>query len=186
MPDYQRLQRTLDEVAQTVEWAAGWIEYLEDEELNGIGVSDREILRADIRRLRLVADALVPGRISDPGSSKRWYLAPDEADSRERDLSRALDAAERDVNVVAKAVADRRSDAKRKARERDDRHQRQHDVQGQLATAEGKQVAAFLAEHGPATAKEIAAGTGLNSFAAARAAKAVAKRGPGMRFTLTE
>jgi hypothetical protein len=45
MADPERLQETLDEIAGTVEWATGFLDYLEDREVR-IGVTNLEILKA--------------------------------------------------------------------------------------------------------------------------------------------
>ena len=78
VPDYERLQGTLDDIAGTVEWAASWLEYLETEEVR-VGTTDLDILKADLARLRIVANTLVPSRVRDTSSGRRWYRAPDEA-----------------------------------------------------------------------------------------------------------
>lgn len=180
MPDYERLQNALDDIAGSVEWAAGWIEYIETEEVR-LGTSDLEILKADLARLRVVVDSLVPGRVRDPSSGRRWYLAPDEAGPRELDLERALQRADREVKQAAERVDDQQREEKQRMDERELRDSERFQRQGE----ERELVRAFLTEHGPSTAKEIAAGTGLNSFAADQAAKAVANRGKGQRFTVT-
>jgi hypothetical protein len=103
VPDYEEIQTRLDDIADTVDWASGWLEYIEENELR-LGISDRELLRADADRLRLVADALVPGRVSDPSSGRRWYLAPDEAGPREQELRRSLATADRECRGNRRAA----------------------------------------------------------------------------------
>ena len=82
-----------------------------------IGVTDLEILKAELDRLRVVADALQPGRVRDPRSCRRWYLAPDDVAQRTRVLEQALDGADRDV-----AAAGARATAARE-REREDKEE---------------------------------------------------------------
>ena len=181
MPDYQRLQTTLDEIIESVDWAAGWIEYLEEEEVRGIGTSDLDILKAELARLRVVADALLPARVRDPSSSARWYLAPDEEGPRERRLAELLEAADVESERQTSHVLQERREEERRKREReredDERHARQ--------VEERRQVADFLRTHGPATEKEIAAATGLSSFAVRRATDGLAKLGRDRRYSLT-
>jgi hypothetical protein len=55
MPDLERLQSTLDEIAGTVDWALKWMAFLEDE-TNFDPQSDRPILETEAARLRVVAD----------------------------------------------------------------------------------------------------------------------------------
>jgi hypothetical protein len=103
MADPERLQETLDEIAGTVEWATGFLDYLEDREVR-IGVTDLEILKAELDRLRVVADAVLPGRVRDPRSDRRWYLAPDDVAQRTRELEQALDGADREVAAAGARV----------------------------------------------------------------------------------
>jgi hypothetical protein len=178
VPDYARLQTALDEIAEIVEWAAGWLEYLEENEVRGVGTSDLQILKADAARLRIVADALVPGRVRDTSSGRRWYLAPDEAGPRERELQVALDQSDREVEQATDEVEEQRRDEK----QRQERRERENEERAQRHQEEQEQVAAFLREHGPSTVKEIAEATGLSAFTAERGAKAVGKRGNDQRF----
>lgn len=185
MPDYEELQTRLDAIADTVEWASDWLEYIEENELR-VGISDRELLKADAERLRLVADALVPGRVRDPSSGRRWYLAPDEAGPREQELKRSLATADREVEVTAGRLRQEREDEAREQQKRDERRQRDSVEREQRQEREREQVRAFLRENGPSTLKAIVVGTKLSSFAAEQAAKSVAKRGKDQRFTLTK
>jgi hypothetical protein len=185
VPDYEELQTRLDDIADTVEWASGWLEYIGENELR-IGVSDRELLKADAERLRLVADALVPGRVRDPNSGRRWYLAPDEAGPREQDLLRSLATADREVEATASRLQQERADDAREQEEREQRRERDSERRRLQQRRERDQVTAFLREHGPSTLKAIVEGTKLTSFGAEQAAKAIAKRGKDQRFTLTE
>jgi hypothetical protein len=185
MPDYERLQGTLDDIAGTVDWAAGWLEYLETEEVR-VGTSDLEVLKAELTRLRLVADSLVPGRVRDPETGRRWYLAPDEAKPRELALEAALERADAEVDHALDHVVKQREEEDRHEVERKEERQRGDEERQQRQQQEQERVRQFLTEHGASTTKEIAAGTGLNSFAADQAAKAVAKRGKGQRFTVTQ
>jgi hypothetical protein len=182
--DHERLQTILDDIAGTVEWAAGWLEYLEENEVRGVGTSDLGILKADVARLRIVADALVPGRVRDTSSGRRWYLAPDETGPREQELQRALDQADREVERAAHEVGEQRQGEEQEQRKRKER-QREDDERRQQHQEEQEQVAAFLRDHGPSLVKEIAEGTGLSAVAAERAVKAVAKRGKDQRFATT-
>jgi len=183
MPDYELLQESLDRIVESVEWAAVWIEYLEREE-RARGTSDLDILKADLRLLRMVADALVPGRVRDTSSDRRWYLAPDETAPREQELLRGLDQATRDVEFAVEEVEERRRAEDRNEQKVDERRKREPDKPLQRQEGERKLVFAFLRENGPSTIKEIAAGTGLNTFVAGQAAKAVAKRRQGQRFVI--
>lgn len=183
MPDYERLQGTLDDIAGTVDWAAGWLEYIETEELR-LGTSDLEVLKAELTRLRLVADILVPGRVRDPETGRRWYLAPDEATPRELALEAALEKADTEVDRASDHVVKQREEEDRHEAERNEERQRGDEERHQRQQQEQELVRQFLTEHGASTAKEIAAGTGLNNFAAEQAAKAVARRGKGQRFAL--
>ena len=185
MPDYERLQTVLDEIAGTVEWAAGWLEYLEENEVRGIGTSDLKVLKVDLRRLQIVADTLVPGRVRDTSSGRRWYLAPDEADPRERQLQLVLDQSEREVEQVTAEVEEQRRVEGREEGQRKERREREDEQRAQQRQEEQEQVAAFLRTHGAATTKEITEGTGLSAFAAEAAAKTVAKRGKDQRFRIT-
>ena len=145
-----------------------------------LGTCDLEILKAELAGC---GSSPTPAsrRVRDPSSGRRWYLAPDEAGPRELDLERALQRADRDVEQAAERVDDQQREEKQRTDERELRDSERFQRQGE----ERELVRAFLTEHGPSTAKEIAAGTGLNSFAADQAAKAVAKRGKGQRFTVT-
>lgn len=183
-PDYEHLQSSLDDVAATVEWAAGWIEYLEENEVR-VGTSDLAILQAELRRLQVVADSLVPGRVRDPASGRRWYLAPDEVTARELLLQRALDSSAKDVERVTAETYEQRDQEKREDEERDEARARRDQQQRQREDTEQAAVEAFLHEHGASTLAEIKRGTGLSEFAAERAAKAVAKRRTDKRFELT-
>lgn len=180
MPDYQRLQTALDEIAESVEWAAGWIEYLEENEVRGMGTTDLEILKADLARLRVVADALLPARVRDTSSASRWYLAPDEEGPRERRLEQLLDEAEAEVEQQAKHVAEERAEEERRKQEKerreDERHRRQLE--------ERRQVEEFLREHGPSTEKEILSATGLSSYAVRLATDGLARRSRDNRYSL--
>jgi len=180
MPDYQRLQTALDEIAESVEWAAGWIEYLEENEVRGVGTTDLAILKAELARLRVVADALLPARVRDSSSASRWYLAPDEEGPRERRLEQLLDEAEAEVEQQAKHVAQEREEEEQRKREKerrdDERHRRQ--------VEERRQVEQFLQEHGPSTEKEISTGTGLSSYSVRLATDGLAKLGRDRRYSL--
>jgi hypothetical protein len=180
MPDYQRLQTTLDDIAQSVEWAAGWIEYLEENEVRGIGTSDLEILKAELVRLRVVADALLPARVHDSSSASRWYLAPDEEGPRERRLEQLLDEADAEAGRQFKHVREERREEERRKQERErgehERHQQQQEQR--------REVEEFLRGHGPSTEKEISAATGLSSYAVRRATDGLAKLGRDRRYSL--
>lgn len=180
--DLERLQGTLDDIASTVEWAVKWLEYLEAEELRFDPDSDRLVLEAEGNRLRVVADAVLPDRVRDPASGRRWYLAPDDARQRADDVESALDAADAEVKRAAQVVEGRRRESEREKAERDQRDQER----AELSQRQRAQVAEFLREHGPATAKEIAQATGLSSSTAAFVADTVAKRGRDQRFRLPE
>jgi hypothetical protein len=91
--DAVALQGALDEIASTVEWAAHYIEGLEANDDGNDGLSDRPGLLADAARLRVVADAIVPGRVIDRSTGRRWYLAPDEVGPRREALRRGLERA---------------------------------------------------------------------------------------------
>ncbi len=181
MADLERLQTTLDEIAEMVEWAAEWLETLEDE-VSFAQNTDRPILEAEAARLRLVADALVPGRVRDDTSGQRWYLAPDEASQRAARLEGALDRADREVERIGRETEERRAAAEH----RDRRHQEDNRRREADRRRESEKVASFLRDHGAATAKEIAQATGLSTMLAEIAAGAVAKRGRDRRFRLTE
>jgi hypothetical protein len=185
VPDYERLQATLDDIAGVVEWAVGWLEYLEENEVRGIGTSDRAILKAESERLRVVADGLLPGRVRDPLSGRRWYLAPDEAFPREQLLLRALDVADEETGRAGREVTEGRLEDEREEQERKDRRQREDNERRERHEQEHAEVAAYLRKHGPSTATEIAEGTDLSVFAAEQAAKAVAKRGKDQRFAIS-
>lgn len=180
MPDYQRLQGTLDEIIESVEWAAGWITYLEEEEVRGIGTTDLDILKAELARLGVVADALLPARVRDSSSAARWYLAPDEEGPRERRLEELLEAADAEVERQANQVLEERREEEREKRAREledkERHQKQRE--------ERRQVEDFLREHGPSTEKEIAAATGLSSLAVRLATDGLAKLGRDRKYLL--
>jgi len=180
MPDLERLQNTLDEIAETVEWAAGWLTYLETEELRGIGASDRAVLAANAARLRTVADALLPGRVRDAAADRRWYLAPDEAPARERELERALDAAD-----AALAAARRGVTAKRAAEERA-RFEREHrdEERRQLNAERRLRITDHLRANGPATISELASATGLPTAEVELVARSVAKRRRDGRYVI--
>lgn len=177
--DAERLQSTLDDIADSVEWGADWITYLEDEEVR-VGTSDREILRAQVPRLRLVADAVLPGRIRDERTGRRFYLAPDDVAARARGLGEALDDADREVARVQREVEATRAEEER----RKERREREEAERSRRDAARRQQVRGFLATHGPATVAQIAAGTGLEKVAAEWAAKSVATRARGGRFVL--
>jgi hypothetical protein len=181
MPDYQRLQTTLDEIIETVAWAAGYIQYLEENEVHGIGTSDLEILKAELARLRVVADAMLPSRVHDPSSDARWYLAPDEEGPRERRLEELLDEAAAEVERQAKVVAEERREEERRKQEKE----RADDERYAKQSEERDQVADFLRTHGPATEKEIATATGLSSFAVRHATDGLAKLARDRKYSLT-
>jgi hypothetical protein len=185
VPDYEALQTRLDDIASTVEWASGWLEYLEENEVRGIGTSDRELLAAEVERLRLVADALVPGRVRDPSSGKRWYLAPDEAGPREIELERSLATADRKVDQTDERLRRERAEEQQEREEREERRERESAERQARHAREREQVLTYLREHGPSTLKAIVEATGLTSYAAEQAAKSVAKRGRDQRFTLS-
>lgn len=183
-PDYERLQTALDDVAGTVEWAAKWIEILEED--TDFGTSDLAVLKAEAARLRAIADALVPGRVRDPSSGRRWYLAPDEVAARERILEGALEQREQEVDRVSGELDAQRREEERAKDEREEQRAQRHRQQQQREDQEQAQVATFLGEHGAATLAEIKRATGLSEYAAERAAKAVAKRRQDKRFELTQ
>ena len=91
--DAVALQGALDEIAQTVEWAARYIESLEAADEDDAVLSDRPGLLAELARLRVVADAVVPGRVIDRSTGRRWYLAPDDVGPRREALRRGLERA---------------------------------------------------------------------------------------------
>ena len=179
MVDGERLQSTLDEVADSMEWAAGWIEYLEENEVR-VGTSDLDVLKANVARLRVVSDAVLPARVRDPRSARRWYLAPDEAFQRERELEQALDEADGDVADAQRDVEQRRRKDDRD-RERRKRSAEEHD---RLSDQQRDKVKAFLRANGPSTAAEIASGTSLAAGTADATARTVAKRRRDGRFVL--
>jgi hypothetical protein len=177
--DRERLQTTLDDIAEVVEWGSKWIEYLEEEEVR-VGTSDRAILKAQAARLRVVADAVLPDRIRDPRSGRRLYLAPDDVAAHALELGRALDEADAEVEG-----AERETEASRaQEEEREERKKREKAEAAHRDTEERAQVRAFLEGHGPSTPAQIAAGTGLSKIRAEWAAEAVATRTKG-RFAIT-
>jgi len=179
--DRERLQRTLDDIADTVEWGAGWIDYLEEHEVR-VGTSDLAILKADLSRLRVVADAVLPDRIRDPRSGRRLYLAPDDVAQHARELMRALDEADRQVDEGAAEVETTRTAEKR----RHEREERADAERAQREAAERSRVREFLLAQGPSTSAQIAAGVGLSTTAAEWAARSVATRGRRGRFAVPE
>lgn len=176
------LQDALDDIAATVAWAIDYIEVLVDTEENGRDLSDLPGLRAQLTRLRLIADALVPGRVRDAAAERRWYLAPDDAHDRVRQIEHLLEEAAR-ATTEAFAAQDRaREDAEHKERERADRADRE------AAERRNHQalVAGHLRDRGPSTLAAIVEGTGLSKWAAEQAAQRVARRGRDHRFVLNE
>jgi len=182
MADSERLQTTLDDIAGTVEWASEWIEELEDEAFRGDAGSDLPILVAQGKRLRAVADAVLPNRVRDPVTGRRWYLAPDDALQRTRDVDSAIDKSDADLARAATQLAAKRKEADRLEAEREIDQRQRHERDAARQTA----VSGFLREHGPATASEIAHATGLDTFIAEIAARQVAKRGRDKRFRIDE
>jgi hypothetical protein len=181
--DLERLQTTLDSIAGTVEWAAGWIDHLESEEIRFDAHSDQPILAAEVERLQAIADALVPGRVRDSSTGRRWYLAPDDVRQRERELVAALDAADRRVaKVAAETQAERRDDERSDQRREEERRERE----AERAAGEAA-VRTYLLDHGPRTEKEIAEATGVGETWASIHAKSVgAKRGRDRRYRLQD
>lgn len=173
-PDLERLQTTLDDIAGTVAWAAEWIGHLEDEEIRFEPHSDRPILEAEANRLRAVADALVPGRVRDSTTGRRWYLAPDDVRQRELDAEAVLDEADRAVERVAAETNTARDRAEVSERRRqDERREREAQEAGRRS-----KVVVYLRERGPSTTRDLATGAGVAEAEAERAARnAGAKRG---------
>ncbi len=173
-PDLERLQTTIDDIAATVAWAAEWIGHLEDDEIRFEPHSDRPILEAEANRLRAVADALVPGRVRDSTTGRRWYLAPDEVRQRELDAEAVLDEADREVERVAAETNAARDRAELSERRREDeRREREAQEAGRRS-----RVVAYLRERGPSTTTDLATGAGVAEAEAERAARnAGAKRG---------
>lgn len=173
-PDLERLQTSLDDIAGTVAWAAKWIGHLEDDEIRFEPHSDRPILEAEVDRLRAVADALVPGRVRDSSTGRRWYLAPDDVRQRELDNEVVLDEADRKVERMAAETNAARDEAERSERRREDeRRQREAQEAGRRS-----RVVAYLGERGPSTTRDLATGAGLAEAEVERAARnAGAKRG---------
>ncbi|MDP8904041.1 MAG: hypothetical protein M3N29_01770 [Chloroflexota bacterium] len=179
MPDLERLQSTLDDVANMVEWAVRWLEVLEDE-VSFADDSDRPLLEADAKRLRAVADALLPDRVRDPASGRRWYLAPDDAQLRAASIDKALDDADSEVEQVLAHLAERR----RAAREREARRKERERERDELLRHQRALVTGYLRDRGPCTIAQIAEGTGLSKTAAKIAADDVARRGRDQRYRL--
>ena len=160
VPDYERLQSVLDDIAASVEWAAGWIEYIEMEELR-LGTWTSKTLQAK-------NVGTPPSRRRQPGSRPRagpvvrptLVFAPDESGPREQELDRASNALIHAVEEAAERVvlnsAKRRSGRKSRELRDSERFERQRE--------ERVLVRVFLTARGPSTAKEIAAGTGLEQL----------------------
>lgn len=179
--DAERLQSALDDIADSVEWGAGWIDYLEEHEVR-VGTSDLEVLKAQAARLRLVADAVLPGRIRDGHTGRRFYLAPDDVADRSRSLGAALDDADRAVARAEQQVEASRVDEQRRKEQREQEDAERH----RRDATRRQQVRAFLETNGPATVAQIAAGTGLEKFAAELATRAVATKGKGGMYALSD
>jgi hypothetical protein len=181
MTDQVRLQTTLDEIAEMVAWAIEWIDEMREVEPDE-DLSDMPALRAELARLRVVADGLEPTRIRDAVTGQRFYLAPDDAARRTRELERSLDIADKATAEAYESQQRARDDRERSRKERSE--SRAKDEARDIERRE--LVLSFLREHGPSTVAQLAAGTGLERFAAEWAAKQVAKRRRDRRFELTE
>jgi hypothetical protein len=188
MTDLERIQSALDEIAGQVDWAVGWLEHLEEQELRFDADSDRPILKAEAERLRAIADAIVPGRVRDVSTGRRWYLSPDDVRQREADLARVLDDADANVaKVIDETLASRETEKDR--RRRRDEERRVFAAQG---AARDESVRRFLREHGPSTAAEIAEGAAIaplvglepEAMAETTARSIGAKRGRDRRWRL--
>jgi|GEM_PF-1709598 hypothetical protein len=180
--DRVRLQDTLDDIAGTVAWAADYIELLHEDQ-RGLDLSDLPGLLADLDRLRVVADALVPGRVRDAGGH-RWYLAPDDAARRSGALEVSLDEADQKVNEAFASQDRARDEAKTKEQKDADRRAREQAQREEQKRDDRAAVQAFLASRGPSTLAEIVRGTGIDEWRAELAAKSAAKRGRDRRFVL--
>lgn len=186
MGDAVRLQETLDEIAETVQWAVEWIDELRENDLLGLApeddLSDMPGLRAELARLRVIADVVEPSRVRDEATGQRLYLAPDDAARRTRDTERALDRADAHTHEAYESQQRARDARDRRTRERSE------EIAREEARDEERRnrVRGFLSEHGPSTIAEITAGTGLERHTAEWTAKSVAKRRPDQRFELLE
>ncbi len=186
MADAVRLQETLDEIAEAVEWAVEWIDELRENDLRGLApeddLSDMPGLRAEVTRLRVIADVLEPSRIRDAATGQRLYLAPDDAARRTREMERALELADAHTREAYESQQRARDARDRRTRERSE------EIAREEARDEERRnrVRTFLSQHGPSTIAEITAGTGLKRHTAEWTAKSVAKRRPDQRFELLE
>lgn len=182
--DPVRLQDTLDDIVGSVEWAAKYLDSLMESGDSPAFDSDLPGLQADLERLRVVADALVPGRVVDQATQKRWFLAGDDAAQRSPHLSHRLDAADRavekafeDANAerTARALSDQRSKEAQAARDRKHREN-------------VARVGDWLAREESASAKQIAVALGeVSEWEAERCAQeAGAKRGRDRKFRLPD